>query len=90
MEVMWTGWQVTEEQVHADLQLGKFEWDHPRLYQSTPKVNEAVDCFTDAYAACKVLVETHLPPKLHGDFPQRLTRGGWMGYKDSPLCDAQL
>ncbi len=74
------GWQVTEEQVHADLQLGKFEWDHPRLYQSTPKVNEAVDCFTDAYAACKVRVEPQTSPKVEGDFLHSLTWRGWMGY----------
>lgn len=51
--------QVSEEQIHADLSLGKFEWDHPRKQAAAAsKIQESTKVFSDAYSACKV----HLVP----------------------------
>eukprot|EP00884_Botryococcus_braunii_P011777 jgi/Botrbrau1/205/Bobra.0022s0185.1 len=49
--------QVTEEQIHADLTLAKFEWDHPRMQAaSARKHHDTIYVFQDAYTACK---DTH-------------------------------
>lgn len=52
--------QVSEEQIHADLTLGKFEWDHPRKQAAAAsKIQDSTKVFSDAYSACKVHL---LPP----------------------------
>ncbi|KAL8161451.1 hypothetical protein V2J09_012940 [Rumex salicifolius] len=47
--------QVTEEQIHKDLTMNKFDWDHPaHLQPSDPSaVKQQITCVGDAYTATK-------------------------------------
>ena len=45
--------KVTESQIHGDLALRKFEWDHPKTANKKAEMNKNITVFTDAYTACK-------------------------------------
>ncbi|BDA43347.1 UDP-glucose 6-dehydrogenase 1 [Coccomyxa sp. Obi] len=45
--------KVTEAQIHNDLSLGKFMWDHPTTGGAASPRQNAVSVFKDAYEACK-------------------------------------
>ena len=45
--------KVTESQIHGDLAMRKFEWDHPKTANKKAETNKNITVFTDAYSACK-------------------------------------
>ncbi len=51
--------KVTEAQIHNDLSLDKFMWDHPSAGGAKSPRQNSVACFKDAY-----LVHPHLPARL--------------------------
>ena len=42
--------KVTESQIHNDLSLDKFMWDHPSANGTKSPRHNTVSCFADAYA----------------------------------------
>ena len=44
--------KVTEAQIHNDLSLDKFMWDHPRASGTKSPRQNSVSCFKDAYSVC--------------------------------------
>ena len=51
--------KVTEAQIHNDLSLDKFMWDHPSAGGTKSPRQNSVTCFKDAYS-----VRPHLPARL--------------------------
>eukprot|EP00963_Diacronema_lutheri_P001101 scaffold68_cov340-Pavlova_lutheri.AAC.54 len=45
--------QVTEEQVHQELEEGQFEWDHPHRSPSKKLFSKQILCYKNAYEAAK-------------------------------------
>ncbi|CAK0780677.1 UDP-glucose 6-dehydrogenase 1 [Coccomyxa viridis] len=45
--------KVTEAQIHNDLSLDKFMWDHPSASGTKSPRQNSVTCFKDAYSACQ-------------------------------------
>mmetsp|Transcript_14537 Transcript_14537/g.36686 ORF Transcript_14537/g.36686 Transcript_14537/m.36686 type:complete len:483 (+) Transcript_14537:147-1595(+) len=44
--------QVTESRIHADLSMGKFEWDHPFAQRKSQEVNDLVSCGKSVEEVC--------------------------------------